>query len=331
MNVINPDKPDFEYLDFLKGAAILSLVLLHVFPPRVLIWLLAPLHIWQAVPALLFAAGLTATFTFSRYAGDLKAYYCHLPARIFYLYLAYLAVVLLCMGYESETMSLSALLSHLILGSKGPGGYFVSLFCQHLAIFPLLLLLRQKLGNDRIFLAICFAVSAILEFLCRYPGIGADVYRILYVRYLAVAALGAVCARGEPWPRVVTLVLAVLSFAYIALVCYFGLDFGFIPADWGFQHYPAWFYTLALVLLLKEHYRKIPFQWVVAGLGRAWTAIFLVQMWFFATVWVGLADHWILRALLAPPLCLILGWLLQRGLRFLAALRNVPITPKTAD
>ena len=53
-------------IDLLKGLAIISVILLHTWPEKVLLITGAPFHIWQAVPVFILIAGYVGTLSYKR-------------------------------------------------------------------------------------------------------------------------------------------------------------------------------------------------------------------------------------------------------------------------
>lgn len=84
-------------------------------------------------------------------------------------------------------------------------------------------------------------------------------YRVLYVRYITVAALGAVFADWMNWLRAPKALLILLTALYqhILAVIYAGFSLAFIPNLWTNHHYPAAFYTADACALGTLVYSKI--------------------------------------------------------------------------
>ncbi len=160
-----------EYIDYLKGASILSIVLFH------LTW--CYMH---AVPS----AVQTVTGIFSHatrlffFCSGFGLYYSHLRHPLSYpvflrrrmlkVYLPYIAVIVVCAfvpftyAYDDR---FSAFLSHVFLYKMfipryiqtfGPFWFMSSIF-QYYLLFYLLIRMKEKLDNDRMFALIWAAVS----------------------------------------------------------------------------------------------------------------------------------------------------------------------------
>ena len=313
-----PDQPPshsrYEYLDWIKGIAIMSVVALHLSSMQSLIAMWAPWHIWQAVPLFLLAAGVTGALSCKKYTGisgnlgwaknreDLAAYYRGMPKKVLALYIPYAWVVVLYYMWSGETLGIELFFNTMLMGYLGPGGYFVPLIVQHLLFFPLILSFRATLGSDGKFLLFALAVSAALEALFSFTDVPSTrfAYRIFYFRYLFACCLGAVLAEGNPFGKIGFRLLGIMSVVYMALVAWLS-DVSVIPPsfwnlfliradDWFFQHYPAFFYTAWVVFGARDHWPRIPLKRLIGAFGRSSYDIFIFQMLFFITVVLSLKQ-----------------------------------------
>lgn len=307
-------RPRLDYLDIAKGFAAASVVLLHLIHPHTLFTILAPWHIWQAMPIFLFIAGITGAMSCRKYQGitgnlgwarnkqDLAAYYRSLPEKALALYIPYAVVVVLYHMWSREPLGIELFFNTMLMGYLGPGGYFVPLIVQHLIVFPLVLSLRGKLGSDGKFLAVALGISIAAELPFAFCDVTASqyVYRIFYFRYLFACCLGAVLADGNPFSKTAFRLLALMSAVYMAGACYLGDPTGtppqywnlpFLRADsWYFQHYPAYFFTAFLVLAMRDYERFIPMKSWIMAMGKSSYDIFIFQMLFFITVVLSLKQ-----------------------------------------
>ena len=345
-------KPRLEYLDIAKGFAAASVVLLHIIQPSTLFTVLAPWHIWQAMPIFLFIAGITGSMSCRKYTGitgnlgwqknkaDLASYYRTVPEKALALYLPYAVVVVIYYMWTRESLGIELFFNTMLMGYLGPGGYFVPLIVQHLIFFPLILSLRGKVGSDGKFLAVALGISIFAELLFAFCNVQDSqyMYRIFYFRYLFVCCLGAVLADGNPFSKTVFRLLAVVSVLYMAAVCYLGdptatppkyWNLSFLRADsWYFQHYPAYFYTAFLVLAMRDYERLIPkVNWLIT-MGKSSYDIFIFQMVFLITIGISLkqaygwSDFPILVKILIFFICIWGGITLTRAKKMWSELRK---------
>lgn len=302
-----------DYLDFIKGIAIIGVILLHTFPSSWLRPMAAMLHIWQAVPLFLFLAGITGCIAWERRKKDFGVYYKDMPLRVWGIYLPYIVAVVLYNLYQREYPGVLPFIQSILFGEVGPGGYFPSLIVQHMLFFPLLLRMRDKVRDDKRFLIYSVLISAAIEWTCA-AALAADperstFYRFFYGRYLFAAALGAVFYNNENLFSPKTLKnLAIGSIAYMTAVLYFDMTITLLPNAWNAQHYPAYFYTFVMVQWLRNNRRMFgaAFERLISTFGKNSYDIFVTQLFVFSTFGAPmLKSFWGAAAL--PFICLFGG------------------------
>lgn len=283
----------FNEIDFIKSVAIVAVIILHTLPAKMLYTIFAPFHIWHAVPIFFVIAGMNSTLSSSRrgtfvlsreYSADRFIKYFQKIFLPFLIVWLFEILVLVC----TKKVTIGKVIYTFFAGGMGPGSYFTPLFIQHLMIFPLILWLKNKLHTYNCYVNVIsfLLASLLLEWLCIALSVPAWLYRLLYVRYLFAAFLGSYMVspglKGGMAPF-----LTVLGVVYIACISYGGCDLAIIYPTWGFQHAPAYFYTIFLVICLWHMY---PFlQWldgIIMFIGKASYHIFLLQM-----VWFKMAAH----------------------------------------
>ena len=307
-------KTRLSYLDTTKGFAILSVVLLHFASSDTLFTILAPWHIWHAMPFFLFVAGVTGSMVWKKYQDNYSAYYRDLPKRALTLYAPYAVGTVLYHMVMGQTLTIDTFFNTMVMGYLGPGGYFITLIVTHLAVFPLVLTIRKKLGSDLRFLGAALVLSIFFEALFAFCDVEATqyIYRIFYFRYLFVACLGAVLADGNPFSPRLFAMLAAASALYILMACYMNLQIPGIRSDaWSFQHYPGYFFTAALVLLIRRFEDRIPFLPLWIKLGKNSYDIFIFQLFFFVTIYPWFAQS-LFHECLGVVFCLCGGLCLGR-------------------
>lgn len=275
------DKNRIAYLDFLKGIAITSVILLHALPPSFLTKAFACFHISHAVPIFLFVAGITSYISYEKSSNNSFRYQINKSItssiKLFCPYILFCLAILL---FRNEPFRLK----NILYGQLGPGGYFPLLFIQHLFIFPFIVMFYKKTNNKNKFLIILFLCSAMLEWACLSIDISAKTYRILWIRYIYVACLGLYFYNNSNLNKLCLTFFALISSIYIYMTCYHELQIPFIPApEWSFQHYPAYFYTLFLCSFLSKIAQSVQFYHTVSFLGKNSYYIFLSQMFLFST------------------------------------------------
>lgn len=297
-----------ESIDFLKGLAIIFVIITHAVTWDEQKMVLGTLYIGQAVPIFLFVAGITSELSFTRNGYSLKNYYLKLPRKIIYLWGWYLLFALMFMAFRKTVISWQAIYEQLVFGPIGAGGYFVPLMVQHIVFFPIIMILKRHLNNTLLFVLLAFFITALLEYLCVAFEVNAGIYRVLYVRYIAVAALGAVFTDWMALPKKLTLPLCILSMAYILAVVYFDFKIPIIPDLWTNHHYPAYFYTAGFCTLFTVVYSKIPGRHFLSIMGKASYMIYLFQMLYFTVLCeMNPETMLIVRLGMSLPICILAG------------------------
>ena len=308
-------------VDFIKAIAIIAVLCLHSLPVPVLLSILAPFHIWQAVPLFIMMAGFTANLTAGRRSDRSlanfysKTWFKRLGRRFLIPFIAIWLLEIVILGLSGKAV-LGRVAGSLWRGGFGPGSYFIPLFFQHLLIFPLLLRFQERFVNRPVQLLVGFLLLALgLDWGCRIMGIPEGLYRLLYVRYIFAAVLGGFIA-GHRLGGKIVLPAVGLGALYIGLVSYRSLDLFFIYPAWSFQHAPAYFYTAGHFLFLWRSSSCCRFlDRLLLPLGRASFHIFLFQMVWFWKV----SRH--IEAVVGGPgiallvnllVCLGVGWLFYR-------------------
>jgi len=276
-------------IDLLKGLAIISVILLHTWPEKVLLITGAPLHIWQAVPVFILIAGFVGTLSYMRQ--DTTGFrHCYRFSSLFRRFKRILApftllfivqIVLLCFTGIKE-ITLQNIVSSYITGGYGPGSYFIPIILQHILILPILYLWAMR--NPRYFLPTTFLISLVLEYLMIIAFVPEWAYRLLYVRYLFAGALGVWLAVSKQPIDKKLIIGALISLIYIFAVNYLNVQFWFLYPAWGSQHAPSYFWPLLIImvgLIYLPSVSKNALSTALEKLGRASWHIFLVQMAFF--------------------------------------------------
>jgi hypothetical protein len=297
-----------QQIDFIKALAIISVIMLHTIPGNKRLTILAPFHIWHAIPIFMVIAGITSTISSTKHnsilslsneysIGKLKKYSKRILIPFTFIWL----VEIIIMAAFKGTTLRQILISYFV-GGIGPGSYFIPIFIQHLLCFPLILWLFDTFSHHRnIILFLLFAFSIFAEWLCIQANVSDSLYILLYVRYIFAVAIGVFIARYGLQPRV--LFLSLFSAAYITIVSYLKINVDFIYPSWGFQHAPAYFYTALLIIILWNFYpylKKIGLS--LNYIGRSSYHIFLFQMLYFWTL-----SHRLLHIVRNPFVWLILN------------------------
>jgi peptidoglycan/LPS O-acetylase OafA/YrhL len=266
-------------IDFIKGTAIIAVILLHSLPEGVLKILGAPFHIWQAVPLFFLVAGFNARSSFRYAPRSITAAFsvARLLGHFKRLMIPYLII------FVVETTLMYPLPKYRIIkaffeGAWGPGAYFIPVFIQFIIVAPLVLELVDRLPHPRAAL-ILFVGSMTVDFASSYMP--ESLYSITLTRYMFAISIGMFMAdQIKPGKG-----LVVASIIYIWVSTYY-YPISKISTSWHFQHAPAYFYTWILALALW-HFSTITGRFltkIFIKIGKASYHIFLFQMLYFQFV-----------------------------------------------
>lgn len=274
-------------IDLLKGLAIISVILLHTWPEKVLLITGAPFHIWQAVPVFILIAGYVGTLSYMR-RDTTRLRQCYGRSLLSHRFkrlltpFTLLFIIQLSLLYSSTSeITLQNVVFSYITGGYGPGSYFIPIILQHTLILPILYLLAIR--SSKYFLPTTFLISIFFEYLMIIAFVPEWAYRLLYVRYLFAGALGVWLAVNR---RSIERVIlgALISLIYIFAVNYLNFQFWFLYPAWRSQHAPSYFWPLLIIMIGLIYLPGVSKNVISVALekfGRASWHIFLVQMAFF--------------------------------------------------
>lgn len=284
-------KRDHE-IDFLKGIAILFVVLTHSIPKGSRDVALGCLYIGQAVPMFMILSGFNSRLSWEHKRLSLKDSYGigllrNKTLRLL-VPLGYIVLVqAFFLWFVRDVPFVVVGRQFIKQGGWGPGSYFPWLFIQCLLILPLLNSYMQRAGDKYRKTLIVLLACIMAESLCSAISIPSWVYRLLCVRYVFALYVGIAWAKNELAGRTVVLLCSVGGALYILLDRYLNHIFApVIYPAWESHHAFAYPYTLVFMMVLKLLYgtvrKKIGFLCgAVTSLGVASYHIFLVQMLYF--------------------------------------------------
>lgn len=141
-------KKQIAYLDFIKGFAAVSVVLLHALPKEALLESFAYVHVWQAVPLFVFVS-FYLFFKKLDSGIKLKDYYSKksIGKVVRKIVVPFLVVQLIFVVINYLTDGLSGIKWMTGRGGDGRGSYYPYIYCQIWLIAPLLYLLLHKMRN----------------------------------------------------------------------------------------------------------------------------------------------------------------------------------------
>jgi peptidoglycan/LPS O-acetylase OafA/YrhL len=240
-----------EGLDFLKGFAILWVVLEHALPMSIAkgFTMFFP---FKAVPVFF---SITLFLMFKKF--DEKQKYCcdwykwdrfwHMFKKVFIPFFLVFLVQLLVLFIKYKG---KGLIPVLYSGGYGPGAYYPWVYLQMWFLAPVLFWIvdRKKWRGVLLLLVICVALNLILS---NVGIVSAGLYRLLAIRYFFLAAIAYIWLHHEDYNK---FVLLLLGFASLLYLWYFrSADLTPIVYNvpgWTIHNYPGYFFTLVMIVFL---------------------------------------------------------------------------------
>lgn len=275
-------------IDIIKGIAIIAVILIHSLTDELLLDILSPFYIWQAVPVFMLLVGYNTAQSFQRRGYVSLNQFYNFPflyskvERLVYPFLFIWIIQVIVHFLMLDGLSFKTLIASLFTGGWGPGSYFILVIIQATLILPLIYLLMKK--NLTVMTIVLFFFSILLDVFFMMIDVPGSVYRVIVIRYVFALVLGVWLSLNTKKINYKWLIpLAILSAFYIAGVYYLEWEF-FIERYWQSQHAPSYFWTLFLVIMgLKIYQFKAgnPLSRLLVKMGKASYHIFLVQMSYF--------------------------------------------------
>lgn len=287
-------------IDFMKGVAIASVVLLHSLPEALLAKSYSILHIWQAVPVFVIIAGMN--FAISSEAKSLYGNPLYnlndmkrRGKRVVYPFLITLIVSLIIVAatggaWGRGDIYIGRLWAIGVLPTRGPGNYFVTLLFQIVLLLPPMyrICVLSRWGM----LVGAFCASLAFELAAPYVHLFDNspyFYSACSLRYLFALSLGIVYAKFNSWRSKMGIILllgTIGSISYFIAERTYGFRIEWFREEWRTQNVLSFFYPCFLVVVGKKFLPQTAESLLVRSvcvLGKASYHIFLVQAVLFGT------------------------------------------------
>src|SRR5690625_4049970 len=181
-------------IDIIKGLAIIAVILIHSLTDEMLLAILSPFYIWQAVPVFMLLAGYNTAQSFQR-RGYVSldqfyniAFLSKKVERLIYPFLFIWIIQVIIQFSMMDGLDFKTLVISLFTGGWGPGSYFIPVIIQATLILPLLYMVVKK--NLTAGVIILFFISILVDAICMMIDVPGSVYRIIVVRYIFALVLG---------------------------------------------------------------------------------------------------------------------------------------------
>lgn len=276
-----------DQYDFLKGVAIVFVLLLHSLSPDILWFIHSNYSIGQAVPLFLLCTFILSFNSMSIREGNKSYWFSRNKIRVLFgkilkpfLMVQLVLLMLLLLSDNSDKVI------YLIKGAGlGPGSYYPWIYLQFWLLIPFLYGLFEKFGIFKGGI-IVLIISQLLQYGCSVTEVSEAVYRLLCFRYFFLSVFAYMILKCSIKP------IWYVLFSLIGVGYYICLDMGFSFSPWLYdswmsQQLPAYFYTMAEFSLLMAVYNRFSRSKLIKTfifLGKYSWEIFLLQMFIIAVV-----------------------------------------------
>ena len=270
-----------EHIDFIKGLAAISVILLHTLPQTFLYVSLAVYHIWQAVPVFLFITFYLGFRNLEKKKISYKEYYSIDRIKVIFikLWVPLIILALLEAIFFFVCGNSDRAIGSLFCYNNGPGSYYIWLYMQIWLLLPLVHTLLKKIG---ILLGggILLIISVLGDY-CIEAYLGCTP-KFLCFRYIFLSVPALIYLKGVNIKRLFPFIL--ISIVYLFLMHYSKvpklLD-TVLPDGWEAQTSLGFFYTLLLFVFLTSCYDKLKNRSLtkyITNIGTISWEVFLIQM-----------------------------------------------------
>lgn len=285
--VISLNKQGYEpFIDFLKGWAIICVVITHAITPTIHDCTLFFLWGDWAVPLFLM---IQVFHTYKKGQPSHNLPWAKMVKRIIIPFAAITFVMYaikcgLSDGIIVDYVNISK--ETFLAGGIGPGSYYPWIYIQFFIILPVL---YNTLSNIKFNWGGYLVVSILLEALCSMIDMPEYIYRLSFVRYIFLVYLGFTWVENGIVINWKTILLSIISIAAITFFNFSNADLEplFFTSGWKICHWVCYFYPATLlVYFIKKMFDVLPQQCInfTNKCGRYSYEIFLWQMFVFTFV-----------------------------------------------
>lgn len=300
-------------LDSLKGIATIFVLITHsTVSSRERLLFGFPFWVGMAVPIFIFVSGFANSASFeSKGINSLSAAYRRdrVINKLLRFSIPYLAIFALECILDPGILKQDAIgvLSLLLSGGKGPGGYYYSFMIQFIFIFPLIYMVVKK--NPRNGLIYCLMFNIIYELLAVAYHMNYRCYSQLLFRYTFLIAFGVfMYFNKQPIKKRCYAIGFVIGLTFLICHHYFGFN-PLIFTMWSSTSCIAVLYVLPFLAFCVNRLGSLRIP-PLEAIGKSSYNIFLIQMVYFEyfeKYFVSCITSRFLLVLVNIAVCLALG------------------------
>lgn len=287
-----------EFLDFLKGLAIICVILIHNIPDVIQKQILSWYHIGQAVPIFMVVSGYLGYARYKRDCSiDIKNQVSKLLKRVCLPFFIIL-VIPIFLKIKIGNLNVESLLKK---GGIAPGSYYPYVFVQCDFCLPFIVAIVQYYSKIWGSAIIMIFLSIFLNSLLAIIDISDSIYRLLAIRYFFYRYLGCVWNKEGIKSKIKMVIMVVISAIFVYLQRYEHINFEpFFINDWRGDNWLGSFYTIGVIYALNIIYQiryLTCLKKLFILLGKYSYEIFLTQMVVFSFI-----KRRMFRGILSIPL-----------------------------
>lgn len=230
-----------QFIDALKGVAILFVCINHSLPLYLKQLLLFDLWGGQAVPLFL----LIQVFHYYKHGlNHLQTIYLgKIIKKLVIPYVVAEATIILIKGLLDKDL-FGCIKQCINQFGYGPGEYYIWIYFQFVLLLPSFAYILRKVSN-KVSCLIIISLCLLLETICSFFNINEHVYKFLFFRYLFLIWLGFQWSKENVLINTQTVFLSILSMMAIIAFDYSGINFEpiFYHSSWSCFHWISYFYV----------------------------------------------------------------------------------------
>lgn len=280
-------------IDFIKGLAIISVILLHTIPDNIRLSIFSSLHIGQAVPIFIATTYFLGFRSLKDSTNPINDWFVsrRIISVVKRVIIPWLFIVFLQIIFSNYLFHLKFDIRELISGGGyGPGSYYIWVYFQVWLTIPFFYIIFVQF-NKYIGIVTVFLVGLLLNYIFYKLELSASLYRLSLIRYIPLSAISWILFSREEYnntEKIIIFLCSILSVIYLLTYSKilgepFVLDYG-----WKSQQWPSYFWTLLLIYLIRYAYNHIGdqhfFQKFIIWMGKNSWLIFLTQMLYLSFI-----------------------------------------------
>lgn len=273
-----------QEIDFVKGCAIFSVLLLHSLSNGVRTLIYSEVHIGQAVPIFIAVTFYLSFINLQKHSNDIKYWFSKRRIKSLFrrivLPVFVMNVVMISVCFVSGHKSY---IINLLKSGGGPGSYYLWIYLQLWLLIPIIYKMFDTKHKYKGVILILIA-SVLCNIFCSVFTISHGIYRLLCVRYLFLSAIAWIWIYRKHFNRFLIYGLSVCSLLYLIFIAGCDPQPFVYEGGWSSQNYPIYFWTYSLIIGLLYLYSKInhlKIRRLICWMGSNSWEIFVMQMFVF--------------------------------------------------